>query len=316
MHNWTPERKVLIQGIGEPLALHALAKMKEYGTHIVAGIGIGRGGEELEGIPVFDLVEEAIAKVGAIYISILFVPPNRILDAALEAMASNIHRLILVTNNVPPLDMMRLFRKARTSNTLVLGGGSSGLIVPGKVLLGICEPRCYTPGNVALIGRGTGLLDEVAWELTRLGIGQSIAVDLGSGEAIGSGFDDWLSMVVKDRRTKAIALLESAMMGNEEAADLIPNNFRKPIFAYVPGCYVPITPLPQDTTKLILSQCSSPFAHSSTAEAKLTACDRVGIPVANSPVHLAKLLQEELKEEVKRKRKPVLASQDESTTSH
>lgn len=315
MHNWTPERKVLIQGIAEPLATHAIAKMKAYGTNIVAGIGIGRGGEEIEGIPVFELVEEAIARVGGIYTSILFVPPNRILDAALEAMAANIHRLILVTDNIPPLDMMRLFRKAKANNTLVLGGGSTGLIVPGKVLLGICEASCYTLGNVALIGRGAGLLDEVAWELTQQGVGQSMAIDLGCGEAIGSGFGEWLGMVVRDRRTKAIALLESAMMGTEEAANLIPDNLRKPIFAYIAGRYVPMTPFSRDTTKLILSQCSTPLAHSSTAEAKLAACDRANIPVANSPTQLAKLLQDTLKEEVKRKRKPVLTSKHESTTS-
>ncbi|MBP0021047.1 MAG: CoA-binding protein [Cyanobacteria bacterium SBLK] len=314
MHNWTQERKVLIQGIAEPLAIHAVAKMKAYGTNIVAGIGIGRGGSKIEGVPVFELVEEATARVGAIYTSILFVPPNCVLDAALEAMAANIHRLILVTDRVPPLDMMRLFRKARDRNTLILGGGSQGLILPGKVLLGICEAHCYTPGNVALISRGSGLLDEVAWALTRAGIGQSMAIDLGSSEAIGSGFDKWLGMVVRDRKTKAIALLESAMMGNEEAANFIPNNIRKPIFAYISGRNVPITPFPQDTTKLILSQCSAPIPHSSTAEAKLAACDRANIPIADSPTRLAKLLQETLKEEVKRKRKPLLTSKHESTT--
>ena len=315
MHNWTQERKVLIQGIDEPLALHAVAQMKAYGTNIVVGIGIGRGGSEIEGIPVFELVEEATAKVGEIYTSILFVPPNRVLDAALEAMAANIHRLILVTDRIPPLDMMRLSRRAGTRNTLILGGGSAGLILPGKVLLGICEACCYTPGNVALIGRGRGLMDEVAWTLTRGGIGQSMAIDLGNSETIGSGFDKWLEMVVRDRRTKAIVLLESAMIGNEEAADLIPKNFRKPIFAYVSGRHVPITPFSQDTTKLILSQCSTPIAHLSTAEAKLAACDRANISVANSPTQLAKLLQDTLKEEVKRKGKPILTSKNESTTS-
>lgn len=316
MNNWK-SRKVLIQGITEPLAVHALAKMQDYGTNIVAGIGTGRGGEEIAGVPIFDLVEEAIAKVGTVYASIFFVSPNQILDAVLEAMAANIPRLILVTNHIPPLDMMRLFRKMRSGKTVVLGGGSAGIIVPEQVLLGICEPCCYTPGHVALIGRGTGLLDEVAWELTRGGIGQSIAIDLGNGEAIGSGFSDWLTLLANDRKTKAIALLESAMMGNEEAADLIPHDFKKPIFVYVSGCFVPIMPFSQDTTKLILSQCSTSFAHGSTAEAKLAACDRAGIPVANSPSQLAKLLQETLKKEVKSKQKPILTSNSnhESKTS-
>ncbi len=312
MNNWQ-SRKILVQGITEPLAIHAVAKMKDYGTNIVAGVGIGRGGEEIAGVPVFDLVEEAIAKVETVYMSIIFVPPNQILDAVLEAMAANIPRLILVTNHIPPLDMMRLFRKAKANKTVVLGGGSAGIIVPERVLLGICEARCYTPGNVALIGRSTGLLDEVAWELTRGGIGQSIAIDLGNGEAIGSGFSDWLTLLAKDRKTKAIALLESAMMGNEEAADLIPPHFKKPIFVYVSGRFVPIMPFSQDTTKLILSRCSTSFAHGSTAEAKLAACDRAGIPVANSPSQLAKLLQEALKSEVKIKQKPILTSNHEST---
>lgn len=313
MHNWT-QRKVLIQGITEPLAIHAVAKMKAYGTNIVAGIGIGRGGSQIEEIPIFELVEEAMAKVGAIYMSILFVPPNCILDAALEAMAANIHRLILVTDRIPPLDMMRLSRRAQANNTLILGGGSAGLIVPGKAILGICEACCYTPGNVALVSRGAGLLDEVSWELTRAGIGQSMAIDLGSSEAIGSGFGEWLGIAIRDRRTKAIAFLESAMMGNEEAADLIPKNLNKPVFAYVSGRHVPIAPFSRDTTKLILSQCSTPIAHSSTAAAKVAACDRAKISVANSPTQLAKLLKETLKEEVKHKRKPILTSKHESTT--
>ena len=172
--NFTPHNRVLIQGISEPLATLHASHMQAYGTRIVAGVSPGYGGTTVHEIPVFDLVEMALAAVGEINTTIIFTHPYAALDAALEAIAAGIRQIVLITEGIPPLDMVRLLRKAEMTETLVVGPNSPGIIVPGQSLLGIHPTELYTPGSVGLISRSGTLTYEIARELTLAGLGQSI----------------------------------------------------------------------------------------------------------------------------------------------
>ena len=130
--NFNPDSKVLVQGITEPLGKLYAPLMKAYGTNIVAGISPGHGGQQLEDIPIFNMVEQALPTVGPVDTTILFVSPYLILDAALEAIAAGIRQIIIVTEGMPPLDMVHLTRKAEATDTLIVGPNCPGIIVPGQ----------------------------------------------------------------------------------------------------------------------------------------------------------------------------------------
>jgi len=168
--NFTPDSKVLVQGIAEPLGSTYAPLMKAYGTNVVAAVSSGHGGRILHGIPVFDMVDQALAVVGAVNTTVIFVSPYAALDAALEAIAAGIRQIILVTEGIPPLDMVKLLQKAESTETLVVGPNSPGIIVPGQVLLGIHPSEFYTPGPVGLISRSGTLTYEIALELTQAGL--------------------------------------------------------------------------------------------------------------------------------------------------
>ena len=135
------DSRVLIQGIDNPLALAAIGRMQTYGPKIAGIVSAGQGGQELGDLPMFDLVEQAQSVLGPIETSLIFVSAYQVLDAALEAIAAGIPQLIVITRGVPPLDMIRLLRQASISNTLVLGTGSAGIIIPDRLLLGIYQPQ-------------------------------------------------------------------------------------------------------------------------------------------------------------------------------
>jgi succinyl-CoA synthetase alpha subunit len=292
---WTPDSKVLVQGIATPLGAYYAARMKAYGTNIVAGVSVGNGGEQISEIPVFDLVEEAIAEVGAIDIGLIFVEPYKVLDAALEAIAARIGQLIIISRGVPPLDMVYLIRKARATNTFILGSGSHGAIVPEKIWLGISEPKFYTPGKVGLIARTDRLGDEIALTLTKAGIGQSIAVSLGTDGIVGSTFEQWLQTLEEDENTEAIVLLGQPE-GNAEiaAAEYIAAAIEKPVIAFIAGFQAPVERGFGDAATIIAAQLSHPTPTRNTDKQVLAALRQAKVSIAKRPSEIPKLLQKVL----------------------
>jgi succinyl-CoA synthetase alpha subunit len=294
--NLTPDSKVLVQGITQPLASYHVARMKIYGTNIVAGVCAGQGGQELHGIPVFDLVEQACQNVGPIDATIIFVESYGLLDAALEAIDAGIRQIVLVTGGIPPLDIVRLLRKAQATETLLIGPSSSGIIVPGKVLLGTQESEFYTPGSVALISRAATLTYEVALALTQAGLGQSIGVNLGSDAIAGSSFRQWLQILATDERTKAIVLVDRTGGGSEEeTAEYIAEAIDKPVVVYVAGCYTPVDKQVGNASAIIAAQLSGPVTNSTTAQHKVAAFKQVKVPVARRPSQIPDLVKKALK---------------------
>jgi succinyl-CoA synthetase alpha subunit len=293
---WTPDSKVLIQGISEPLGAYYATRMKAYGTNIVAGVSVGKGGEQVEEIPIFDLVEQAISEVGEIEISLIFVDPFNVLDAVVEAIAAGIRQTIIVSSGVPPLDMVRLLRKAQATNTFLLGSGSHGLIIPEKLWLGISEPQFYQPGRVGIISRIDSLCDEVAFTLTKANLGQSIAVSLGTDGIIGSNFEQWLQILEEDELTDAIVLLGQPDGSAEiAAAEYIASAIEKPVIAYIAGVNAPVERRFGDAINIIATQLSQASPTTSTERQAIAALKQAKVTIAKRISEIPKLLQKALK---------------------
>lgn len=293
--NFTTESKILIQGIADPLGLTYAPLMKAYGTRMVAGVSPGHGGEQIDAIPVFDLVESALQAVGMVDASIIVTQPYLVLDAALEAIAAGIRQLILVTEGVPPLDMVTLLRRAEAMETSVLGPDSAGIIIPGQILLGIHPTHFYRPGNVGLISRSGTLTYEIAHELTEAGLGQSIGVCIGGETIIGSSFPQWLQVLDEDEATDVIVLVGEIGGDSEEvAAHYIAEAIDKPVIAYVTGRTAP-RGRRVGHAGAIIAQTTELGADVGTANSKIKAFERAGIPVADYPSQIPVLVKKALK---------------------
>lgn len=292
----TPESKVLVQGITQPLASYYTARMKAYGTNLVAGVSAGQGGQELHGIPVLDSVEQALQRAGSVEATVIFVESYRALDASLEAIDAGIPQIILVTGGVPPLDMVRLIRKAQATDTLIVGPSSSGIIVPGKALLGTQESEFYKPGPVALISRAGALTYEVALALTQAKLGQSIGVSLGTDGIVGSSFYQWLQLLATDETTQAIVLVDrSGGTSEEETAQYIAEAIDKPVIAYVAGRYTPTDKQVGNASAVIATQLSGPVTSATTAQHKVAAFEQAKVPVAERPSQIPDLVKKALR---------------------
>lgn len=294
--NWTLESNVLIQGITEPLAADYVRRMKAVGTRIVAGVSVGCGGQTLEDIPLFDLVETARANIKDISISLIFVPPLQVLDAALEAIAAKIKQIIIITPLVPPLDMVKLLQKAEDSNTFILGSGSQGVIIPEKLWLGIGEFPLYTAGNIGLISRCDRLIDETAHQLTQAGLGQSLAISLGTDGIVGSNFEQWLQLMEEDDATEAIVLIgQGKGIEEQQAAAYIESAIEKPVIAYLVGLNADFYYRFGDAATIIANQLSHITPSANDHRKTLEAFKNAKVTLATSPTEIPKLLKKVLK---------------------
>lgn len=292
--NFTSNSTVLIQGITESLGVVHAPLMLAYGTQIVAGVSPGHWGEERYGIPIFDMVEQAIAQLGKVDTTLIVVPPYQVLDAALEAIDAGIRQIVLSTEGVPPLDMVRLCRKAEATATLLVGSNSPGIIVPGQVLLGVHPTEFYTPGSVGLISRSSTLMFEVALALTQAEFGQSIAVGIGGDRIVGSSLQQWLQILNADERTEAIVLLgEIGGNGEELAAQYIATAIDKPVIAYLAGRTAPREQAIGHAGALIATQITS-GRDIGTADSKIAAFNQAKILVADRPSQIPDLVRKAL----------------------
>lgn len=293
--NFTANSRVLVQGIAESLGEVYIPMMLDYGTPIVAGVSPGFGGGEKFGLPVFDLVELAIDHVGMVDTSVIFVQPYSMMDAALEAIAAGIRQLILITEGVPPLDTVRLIRRAEMSETLIVGPDSPGIIVPGEILLGTHPAEFYKPGPVGLISRSGTLTYEIARELTQTGFGQSIAIGIGGDRIIGSSFQQWLQILEEDDKTEVIVLIgEIGGDSEEEAAQYIAEAIDKPVVAYIAGVTAPKGRAIGHAGAIIASQLAEFGTEIGTAASKINALQHARVPIANRPAQIPDLIKKAL----------------------
>lgn len=293
--NWFSPNKVIIQGITTYQAAFYAAQMKAYGTDVVAGISPGNGGTHIEDIPVFDLVEQALNKVEQIDISLIFVDSYRVLDAATEAIAAGIRQIIIFTPRVPPLDTIKLIEYARQTNTTILGPGSHGILIPQHVWLGNLHPQYYQPGKVGTIATSRHLSYEVAAELHRANMGQSIVVSLGSDRIIGSRLPQWLSILEEDPNTEVIIAIGQRINEAEEIIDHCKkrgNN--KPIIVYLAGLKAPQQKDYRDAETIITNHLSASIPVVNRDRATSEKLRKAGIKIAKKPSEIPSMVESAL----------------------
>ncbi len=277
--------KVIVQGItGRDGAFHAKA-MKDYGTDVVGGVTPGKGGQSVEGIPVFDSVEDAVKKTGA-NASIIFVPAQFATDAMLEGIAAGLDLVVCVTEGVPVMDTVRVLDYARDRKTRILGPNCPGCISPGKAKLGIMPAARFKPGVVGVVSRSGTLTYEIASQTEEFG--QSTVVGIGGDPIIGTNFVDCLEMFNNDPETQAIVIVgEIGGTDEERAAEWVKAHCRKPVFGFIAGQTAPPGKRMGHAGAII-------SGGSGTAPEKIKAFEAAGIQVIYEPGDLASALKAKL----------------------
>jgi succinyl-CoA synthetase alpha subunit len=271
--------RVLTQGItGATGQIHTRA-CKEYGTQMVGGVVPGKGGTDFEGIPIFDTVEQARKATGA-NATVIYVPPPFAADAILEAVAAGIELVICITEGVPVLDMVKVRRYMRGTGSRLIGPNCPGVITPGECKIGIMPGYIHKPGNVGVVSRSGTLTYEAVYQLTQLGIGQSSCVGIGGDPIVGSGHIDILKLFNADPATRAVIMIgEIGGSAEEEAAQYIKENFKKPVVAFIAGQTAPKGRRMGHAGAII-------SGGRGTAADKIAALTAAGIAVAMSPAEL------------------------------
>ena len=279
--------RLIVQGItGRDGGFHTL-KMKAYGTNVVAGVSPGKGGQEVDGIPVFDTVTDAVNATGA-NTSIIFVPAAVAADSILEASEAGIELVIAITEGIPTLDMVRVMPYLKKNGTKIIGPNCPGLITPEEALVGILPGNIFKKGNIGLISRSGTLTYEMVNQLTTNGLGQSTCVGIGGDPVAGLYFEELLAMFQKDPETDAIVLIgEIGGDAEERAARFIKNNVSKPVVAFIAGQSAPPGKRMGHAGAIITSG-------SGSAAEKIAAFENAGIPVARKPQDIPLLVKRQL----------------------
>ena len=279
--------RLIVQGItGRDGGFHTL-KMKAYGTNVVAGVSPGKGGQEVDGIPVFNTVTDAVTVTGA-NTSIIFVPAAVAADSILEASEAGIELVIAITEGIPTLDMVRVMPYLKKNGTKIIGPNCPGLITPEEALVGILPGNIFKKGNIGLISRSGTLTYEMVNQLTTNGLGQSTCVGIGGDPVAGLYFEELLAMFQKDPETDAIVLIgEIGGDAEERAARFIKNNVSKPVVAFIAGQSAPPGKRMGHAGAIITSG-------SGSAAEKIAAFENAGIPVARKPQDIPLLVKRQL----------------------
>jgi succinyl-CoA synthetase alpha subunit len=275
--------KVVVQGLtGHEGRFHA-GRNRAYGTHVVAGVTPGKGGQQVDGVPVFDTVREAVERTGA-NTSLIFVPARFAPDAILEAVDAGAALIVCITENIPIQDMTRVYGSIRDKDVVLVGPNCPGLISPGKSNVGIIPGEICRPGRVGLVSRSGTLTYQIVNELTSRDIGQSTCVGIGGDPVHGFGFVAALARFEDDPETDAIVLIGEIGGSDEEtAAAFIGEHVTKPVFAYVAGFAAPPGKRMGHAGAIITGS-------SGTAQAKADAFAAVGVRVGRNPTEVAELL--------------------------
>ncbi|WP_340113624.1 succinate--CoA ligase subunit alpha [Maribellus mangrovi] len=281
------DTKLIVQGItGRDGAFHT-SKMKAYGTNIVGGISPGKAGQQVEGVPVFNTVEDAVKATGA-NASVIFVPAPFAADAIMEASYAGIELVVCITEHVPVQDMIRVMPILEKHGTKLIGANCPGLITPGESLIGILPAMIFKPGNVGLISRSGTLTYEVVNMLTESGLGQTTCVGIGGDSVSGLYFIDLLEMYENDPKTEAVVVIgEIGGDAEEQAARFIKEKMTKPVVAFIAGQSAPPGKRMGHAGAIISSGAG-------TAEEKIKAFNAAGVPVAKEPAEIPDLIKEKL----------------------
>jgi succinyl-CoA synthetase alpha subunit len=277
------DTRLLVQGItGHEGSFHA-ARNKQYGTSVVAGVTPGKGGGEVDGIPVFDSVREAVAATGA-NTAMVFVPARFAADAVYEAVDAGIETIVCITEGIPAHDMLRVYNYIRPHGITMIGPNCPGALSPGKANVGIIPAEIFHEGTVGLVSRSGTLTYQIGHELTQLGIGQSTIVGIGGDPVVGSSFVDVLERFEADPETELVVLVgEIGGAEEEKAAGFIAAEMTKPVVAYIAGFTAPPGKTMGHAGAIVSGSAG-------TAQAKKEALEAHGIRVGTNPVEVARLV--------------------------
>lgn len=277
--------RVIVQGItGNEGRFHAAAMLR-YGTKVVAGVTPGKGGQEVDEVPVYDTVAEAATRHGA-DTSIIFVPARFSKSAVLEAINASLKTVVVITEGIPQKDAIEFVAKAKQKGVIIVGPNCPGLISPvRRVKVGILPDHIFRPGSIGIASRSGTLTYEIAWHISYVGQGQSTCIGLGGDAIVGLDFVTLLEMFKKDDETKGVVLIgEIGGNAEEQAAQYIAETrYSKPVVAYIAGRLAPPGKRMGHAGAIIMGSAG-------TAKSKIEAFNKAGVPVAEKPSDIVRFL--------------------------
>jgi succinyl-CoA synthetase alpha subunit len=279
------DTRLVVQGLtGSEGRFHGL-RNRSYGTNLVAGVTPGKGGQDVDNVPVLDTVADAVREHGA-NTSMVFVPAPFAADAVYEAVEAGVHTIITITEGVPAHEMLRIHAYIRSKGVRMLGPNCPGALSPGRANVGIIPAEIFAEGNIGLVSRSGTLTYQIGHELTQLGLGNSTIVGIGGDPIVGSSFIDVLTLFEKDPETSYVVMV-GEIGGDEEekAADFIESEMTKPVVAYIAGFTAPPGKTMGHAGAIISGS-------SGTAEGKKQALEARGIRVGRTPTETAHLAAE------------------------
>ncbi|MES1039125.1 succinate--CoA ligase subunit alpha [Peribacillus simplex] len=283
------DTKVIVQGITGATALFHTKQMLEYGTKIVGGVTPGKGGTEVEGVPVFNTVFEAVTETGA-NASVIYVPAPFAADAILEAVDAELDLVICITEHIPVLDMVKVKRYMEGKKTRLIGPNCPGVITPEECKIGIMPGYIHKKGHVGVVSRSGTLTYEAVHQLSQAGIGQSTAVGIGGDPVNGTDFIDVLKAFNEDPETHAVIMIgEIGGTAEEEAAIWVKENMTKPVVGFIGGRTAPAGKRMGHAGAII-------SGGKGTADEKIRVMNECGIKVAETPSVMGETLISVLKE--------------------
>jgi succinyl-CoA synthetase alpha subunit len=279
------ETRLVVQGLtGREGSFHGV-RNRNYGTQVVAGVTPGKGGQDVEGIPIFDTVAEAVDEAGA-NTTMVFVPARFATDAIYEAVDAGVETVICVAEGLPAHEMLRVYNYIRPKGVTMLGPNCPGVLSPGKANVGIIPAEIFREGAVGLVSRSGTLTYQIGHELTQLGLGNSTIVGIGGDPVVGSGFIDVLARFEADEETELVVMVgEIGGAEEEEAAGFIEAEMSKPVVAYIAGFTAPPGKTMGHAGAIISGT-------SGTAQAKKEALEAHGVRVGTTPTEVAQLASE------------------------
>jgi len=280
--------RLLVQGItGREGQFHTLA-CKNYGTNVVAGVTPGKGGQNVEGIPVFNTVAKAVRETGA-NAAMVFVPPAFCADAIIESIEAEVPVIVAITEGIPVMDMMKVKNYLKSSKSRLIGPNCPGIITPGQCKIGIQPGHIHTPGPVGIVSRSGTLTYEAVHQIGMMGIGQSTVIGIGGDPVNGTNFIDCLSAFQEDPETKAIIMVgEIGGSAEEDAADFVKKNVTKPVIGFIAGLTAPPGRRMGHAGAIISGS-------SGTAQGKIKAMREAGITVVENLGEMGRIAKEAFK---------------------